>query len=566
MKELKKYLKVTPLMLVSLLVLAGCKKEKIDSGYDNRVITDARKSSSVRIINLSGYNQVIANGDTLTNYIIRKPNDPLESFYPGTNYFPDNGRLGTTWNIQQSFLKNGTAKVLVERIAYQSAKDTLGLNVKEDAQPADYYLLPGANVQVTGQPDFIKVPRSIAAASNPASFKVRILNLSATVKPEQGMESINGPMSLAWADGTLISSKTNNILPGQYSDYIELPYTTAQLKVLTPAGIQVPGFGDGQILNPSTSTIEGLTMTYVPIKTYVPGGVYTIVVAAREFKIPYRSSNTGETVTGYQNSLRVINDVSEPVNLTYGRLQAVNAIPGINGMKVLVNGKALGAPMNYTAQTSYEPFVIGNYKIEATDASGTVIASNSLNLGANTNFTLWVHPDASGKTTISAVANDLSGTLYAGTGNGDDATYSRYTAGFPFNIRFLNLCPDMPYLSLTTNNAQDFQGPYGFNTAAVKNLRPGIFPIEFPYVIPPYDAKPYQILAFRSSPTVFPGTWASDIPVVNSKDLIARPELYVRGNLPNQEPGFYTIALVGSTSPSAPADKKAKMIIVKHSK
>lgn len=566
MKELKKYLKVTPLTLVLLLVLAGCKKEKIDSGYDNRVITDARKSSSVRIINLSGYNQVVANGDTLTNYIVRKPNDPLESFYPGTDYFPDNGRLGTTWNIQQSFFKNGTAKVWVERIAYQSIKDTLRLDVKEDAQPADYYLLPRANVQVTGQPDFIRVPRSVAAASDPASFKVRILNLSATVKPEQGMESINGPMSLAWADGTLISSKTNNILPGQYSDYIELPYTTAQLKVLTPDGIQVPGFGDAQVLNPSTSTIEGLTLTYVPIKTYVPGGVYTIVVAAREFEIPYRSSNTGETVKGYQNSLRVINDVSEPVNLTYGRLQAVNAIPGVNGMKVLVNGKALGAPMNYTAQTVYEPFIIGNYKIEATDASGAVIASNSLNLGANTNFTLWVHPDASGKTTISAVANDLSGTLYAGTGNGDDATYSRYTAGFPFNIRFLNLCPDMPYLSLTTNNAQDFQGPYGFNTAAVKNLRPGIFPIEFPYVIPPYNAAPYQIMAFRSSPTVFPGTWASDIPVVNSKDLIARPELYVRGDLPNQEPGFYTIALVGSTSPSAPADKKAKMIIVKHSK
>ncbi|WP_367865537.1 DUF4397 domain-containing protein [Pedobacter sp. WC2423] len=567
MKELKKYLKVIPFMPVLLLVLAGCKKEKIDSGYDNRSITDARKSSSVRIINLADYNQVQANGDTLTNYIIRQPNDPMGSAFPGTVYFPEKGRLETTWNIQQNFFKNGTAKILVEHAAYQMQKDPLQLEVKEDVQPADYYLLPTETyAQVTGQPAFVRVPRSVAAASNPSSFKVRILNLSATVKPEQGMESINGPMSLAWADGTLISSKTNNILPGQYSDYIELPYTTAQLKVLTPDGIQVPGFGDGQVLNPSTSTIEGFTLTYVPLKTYVPGGVYTIVVAAREFVIPYRSSNNGETVKGYQNSLRVINDVNEPVNLTYGRIQAVNAIPGVNGMKVLVNGKALGASMNYTGQTAYEPFIIGDYKIEATDASGAVIASNSLKLGANTNFTLWVHPDANGKTTISAVANDLSGTLFSGAGSGDDATYSRYKAGFPFNIRFLNLCPDMPYLTLTTNNAQDFPSAYGFNTDAVKNLRPGIFPVESPYIRASYDAKPYQIMAFRSSPTVFPGTWASDIPVVNSKDLIARPELYVRGDLPNQEPGFYTIALVGSTSPSAPADKKAKMIIVKHSK
>jgi hypothetical protein len=54
--------------------------------------------------------------------------------------------------------------------------------------------------------------------------------------------------------------------------------------------------------------------------------------------------------------------------------------------------------------------------------------------------------------------------------------------------------------------------------------------------------------------------------VLTGQHLIARPELYVRGGLPNHEPGIYTIALVGSTSASAPANQKAKMIILKHTK
>lgn len=566
MKELKKYLKVVSPVLVLLLLLAGCKKEKTDFGYDNRSVTDARKSSSVRLVNLAGYNQIQVNGDTLTNYIVRVPNDPLELYFPGTKYFPENGRLSTTWSIPQGLLKNGMAHILVERKAYQALSDPQQLDVQEDGQqPVDYYFLPTKTVaQVTGQPSFVKVPRSVSAAANPANFKVRILNLCGTVLPAEGMENLTGAMSLAWADGTLVSSQTNNILPGQYSPYIELPYTTAQLKILTPSGIQVPGYGEGQVLNPSTSTIEGLTLSYVPLKTYVPGGVYTIVIAAREFIIPYRNGNNGETVKGYQNSLRVINDVAEPVNLTYGRVQAVNTIPGTRNMKILVNGKALGTAVNYTEPTTYEALVTGDYKAEAVDASGTVLANLSFKLGPNTNYTLWVHPDINGKTTISAVANDLSGT-FVGEAT-DDATYARNRAEFPFNIRFLNLCPDMQYLTLTTNNAQNFSSQFGFNTVAVNNLRPGIFPIESPYIRAFQEAKPYQIMAFRSSPSVIPGTWASDIPILNSQELIARPELYVRGALPNHEPGIYTVALVGNTSPSAPATQKAKMIIVKHSK
>ena len=557
MKELKKYL-----LFFLMLAIVACKKDKTDFQSDNRKVTDARKNSSVRLVNLAGYNQLQLNGDSLTNYVVRAPNDPLTGQYPGTLYFPDNGRLGTTWSIPQNLLDKGAAKLLVETKIYNPLKNPLELEVREDAQQAmDYYLLPTPLSGVTGQPAFVKIPRSVSSPANPANFKVRILNLSARVLPDQQMEDLLGPMSLTWADGTAVSDKTNNILPGQYSEYIELPYGTAQLKVLTQNGIQVPAVGP-DVLEATTSTIFGTTLTYAPVKTYAPGGIYTIVVAAREFDIPYRSGNPGETVKGYQNSFRIMNDISEPLNLTYGRVQAVNAVPDALGMKVLVNGKILDGPINYMAHTAYQSLVVGSYTVEAADASGAVLATKNFQLDANTNFSFWVHPDANGKTTISAVANDLSGTFVGEAG--DDASSSRFTQEFPFSIRFLNLCPDVPYLTLTTDNAQAFSSVYGFNTVAVNNLRPGIVPTNSPYIRPYQDARAYQIMAFRSSPSVVPGTWASDIPVLTGRSLIARPELYVRGELPNHEPGFYTIALVGSTK--ATASGKAKMIIVKHSK
>ncbi|SDF55772.1 protein of unknown function [Mucilaginibacter pineti] len=569
MKELNKYLSGSFFWigLLLLLVLGSCKKTKQDFNTDNRNITDVRKNSSVRIINLAGYNQLQVNGDTLTNYVVRPLNDPLENSYPGTKYFPDNGRLGTTWSIPQGLLINSSARLLVETKSYQGGGARLDLQVQEDAQQAlDYYLLPGpaSNALTAGLPDFLKIPRSIAAAPDPSHFKIRILNLTGKVTGDPRLEDLVTPLSLTWADGTPVSSETSNILPGKYSEYIELPYCTAQLKVLTTNGIQVPGNGQYMVLNPTTSTIVGTSLTYAPIKTFAPGGVYTMVVTPRQFNIPTAGTTTGETTTAYQNSLRLINDIAEPVNITYSRMQAVNALPGINGIKIMVNGKPLGAAIDYTSYTEYGTFIIGQYTIQAVNAAGTVLASTSLKPDANSNYTLWVHPDAGGKTTITAVANDLSGTL---VGNAtDDATYARNYDEFSFTMRFLNLCPDMPYLTLTTDNAQDFNSVYGFNTGAVNNLRPGIVPIEFPYIRAVYNANPYQIMAFRSTPAVVPGTWASDIPVLTGKDLIARPALYVRGTLPNHEPGFYTIALVGKTDAGVPTAEKAKMIIVKHSK
>lgn len=555
-----------------VLALSTCKKNKKDFGYDNRVITDTRKSSSLRIVNLGGYSQVIMDGDTLTSFKFADPTAPTVPVLPGTKYFPESGSLGSTWSIPQSLLKGGKAHAQIETGGFNVLVQKLGIDVQENAsQGVDYYLQTSDSRNSPTIPQYIMVPRDIAAPADPTKFKVRILNLSAIVN-RTSMENLVGPLSLTWADGTPVSDKTNNIALGKYSEYVELPYTTAQLKVLTNAGIQVPGVTSNSIF-PATSTLtsargwppEDTRLTFAAFKSFVPGGVYTIVVAPYYFNIPYLNGNPGESLKDYQSAIRIITDVSEPVNVTYARVQAVNTLPGVNGVKITMNGQPLGNALAFTDHTDYQNFITGNYTIEAKDASGAVLATNHMSLDANSNFTLWLHPDANGKATVSPVANDLSRVI-AGTNAGDDATYVRNRLDYPFSIRFLNLCPDVPYLTFTKDNGQSFMSNYNLNAAAVNNLAPGIFPTEAPYIQLDYDNVAYKILAYRSQPNVIPGSWANDIPSLSGKYLIARPALYVRGGLPNHEPGIYTIALVGSTKATAPADQKARMIILKHTK
>ena len=72
-------------------------------------------------------------------------------------------------------------------------------------------------------------------------------------------------------------------------------------------------------------------------------------------------------------------------------------------------------------------------------------------------------------------------------------------------------------------------------------------------------------MAYRSAPNIIPGTWANDIPVLTSQDFIARKSLYTTAGrtIPVQEPGIYTVALIGR---SGAAGATAKMMILKHKK
>lgn len=566
-----KYIYFATGMMLLAGIFQSCKKDKSDYYYDNRPITDVRNNSAVRIVNLSGNNQVIANGDTLTNYKIVPPGATTEeSLMPGTKYFPENGRIGTVWSIPRELLKNGKATLKVENRSYNGLNEPVDFDVEETYNdPADYYLLRGLATNTGSLPQVMKVPRSVTAPAKAGYFKIRILNLASLLKPQNSNEeNVALPLSLTWADGTPVSEVTNAIAPGLYSEYIEVPYGTYQFKVLTPQGTAVTAAGGNNsettdIIDPETSTLVkpstgrphtvSTNLTYAPVRTYQPGGIYTIVVSENVFAIPYYNGNPGETVDIHQNGFRIIADITEPLNNTYVRLQAVHTLPGERAVTVKINGQSL-ATLAYASHSDYSTYVYGDSKIEAVNADGKILASVEMQLSAGLNYTAWVYQQPDGKPGITVVSNNLSGTYSNNNGQGQDGTYAVSKQDYPFHIRFLNLCKDLPYVSFTSNDGQAIQG-----VEATHNLEPGKVPVQLPYARFTQQQSAYQLMAFRSSPGVYPGNWITSIPVLNSTDFIARKELYVRGALPVHEPGVFSVALIGQS-------ENAKMIIVKHTK
>ncbi|ASZ11279.1 DUF4397 domain-containing protein [Chitinophaga pendula] len=566
--------------LLSGALISSCVKEKEDLRSDNRVINDARKASNIRLVNPIGYNQVVINGDTLTNYVIipKSPQYPQWE-YPGTTYFPSNGRLGNNWSIPRSLLKDdGTAMLKVEMNGFQLPLRTLEFKVQEDhSRPMDYYLLAQKEdaFVIDAPPSVMPIPRSINPSPRPDHFKIRVVNMAARLA-DQGanVENVALPLTLTYADGNTVSALTSNIAPGQYSEYVEVPYGTYQFKILTPAGTQVAAHGgslneDAHKTEPTTSTIAKDTsgrphavstgLTYAPIRTYQPGGIYTIVITPKKFIIPYYNGNPGEEVDMMQNGFDVIADISEPYNYQYTRIQWVNALPGSAGITMHMNGRKMDDGLSFAASSNYMTTVAEKTAFKAIDAAGKEIASAEYQLKAGDNYSVWLYEDAAGKAMIHVVTNNLSG-IYTTIGNGgQDATYDRFKRSFSTDIRFLNYCPDLPYITFTGTNGQPFTS--GVNMALAQ-IPAG----SSPYARFGATAVGYQIMAYRSTPSVIPGRWLEDIPVVKSEQLIARRALYVRNKLPIQEPGVYTIALIGGYKNNTPSAQKARMIIVKHTK
>lgn len=574
---MKRYFNNSSGLLVMILLLAACKKDKSDFEYDNRPVIDNQKKSNVRIINLAGFNQVVANGDSLTNFVVKGPNDPTEGRYPGTKYFPNNGRVGKIWEVPMD-LFDGAEKLRLD-FAWRSSSGVGNGDVSFTAEnsyanPTDYYLLP--STFMTGQPSVLPVPRNVHAPTKPDHFKIRIINLtgdpiSKAYSPNGPQEDLRGAVSLSFADGTPVSEKTNNISTGSpVSEYIELPYGTYQFKVLTADGRQIPSPSSSlqdrglTMFDPPTSTIaQRLTVSthlvYAPVGVYQPGGIYTIVVTPQRFN--YFTNEMDEESFAFQNAFQVINDNSPAANLTYCRMQGVNAF-STDVISIKANGKPVGSSLVFGIAGDYVALVNGTYKIEATDASGKVLASTEQVLRPAQNYTAWLYPNTDGSSRLLVVANDLSGSWY--NGNSDDGTFDRFQFDYYFYKRFLNLSPDNPYITFTMGNGQPAQS-VGDNAKSGVNLQPGVPVFEKPYMRSGRAAPVYEIMAYRSSPDIVPGTWADDIPVLSSQDLIARKALYTNAGrgLPAQEPGVYTVALIGRSGNGAP---KAKMMIVKHNK
>lgn len=560
---------IAGVLLLAVLLLGGSCKKKLDFGYDNRLGRQPMAASSIRLVNLAGATELSIGSIPLTSFI--QPDK--DGYYGpdrtrGTVYFPETGRMGTTFLIPQQFVN---AAGWVDSILFNSfmgLPESRPFKAKDDFNnPHDYYYVRFRPNTAALTDSFFDVPRSVSPPVDPSSFKVRLLNLSSTPDGYSVPGLFRkGPMSLAWSDGTVIPG-LQHIAPASWSDYVEIPYGSYQLKVVDAAGREVQG-NSSLILNPATGTLmdyygtpgpggrADTWLTYAPFKTFQPGGVYTIVVSMNFDCVITNGNPNGETTKTEGNTFRILADMTEPVNLTYGRVQAVNAFQG-KEVSWQVNGSPLGGALAFTRQTPFERYITGNYTIKAVDKGGAVLAEKELNLQPGDNITAWLYPDNSGAPAIVLAANNLSAKYYNGNG-GEDGSYSMYKDGFPFWIRFLNLCPGLNEVTFTSDNGQAFP-VYSGTTAnsATQHILQGKAVIQDPYAQLAINL-PGQILAYASSPGVLPGDWLQQIPALQSRDFIARKALYQTPELPNREPGFYTVALVGSSPDNA------RIIIVKH--
>lgn len=575
----KKLGQILLLLPLSIFLFNSCKKQNLDYTYDYRRNQEAAKESNVRLVNLSLNNQMTVNGDSLTNfYLPRRGNvPPEESTYPGTKYFPKNGLLGLTWNMPQDlFGAKGTAVIKTDYLSNNPVLSApLEFQAVENYKEAkDYYLLIGHQSLVVGGRQYVEVPRSVTAPSKPDHFKIRVLNLSLRFPSGNPMENLNGPYTLAFADGTAVSASTTGIQPGAWSEYIEVPYGTYQFKILTADGRQVPAVGQEYYshINTALSTMTATNgrgsstsgQTYAPVQTFQPGGVYTIVVHPA-----YYTWDTGQDdIKDVQNGFRIIPDITEPQNTSYSRIQLANALPE-SQLQLRIKGKLNGITA-YSTASAYQQVISGKQLMEVLNADGKLLLSQEAELLPGGNYTLWAQPGAPNETKAVLVSNNLNGSWYTGEGNnGGNAAMDRRISRYPFHLRFLNLCPELPYATFTDDRGV----PYGTNMqeSSGVNLKPGIPFMDDPYTRLSYDNNGiefYQIMAYTSGPNKVPGDWLANIlPIVSTDYLVARPQLYTNVNrrLPAHEPGVYTVALVGHlNSNGSPA--AAKFMIVKHTK
>lgn len=579
--------------ILGIMLLAGlwsCKKDKSDALYIEQPFPPPLTASTTRIMNVGvKWTELFVDSVQLTSMTSANS----EGFYLDANTKPSiyfqNGRVSTTYAIPQKFIRqDGTATVtygslipgagtLTGGIASLAASRTF--NIKEDVNnPLDYYLViwgPHGNPgDMIYDDSLFAVHRSISPPANPQNFKIRILNLSSG--PDQSGNT--GDMSLTYADGTPVSTTTSNVQPGVASGYVEVPYGTFQFKVLTADGRLVPAVANGdeglnaidaptgtfQVgANPPVSTHFG----YAPIHTYQPGGVYTILISANnDYTYTPPGSNSGNHVS--INTFRMIADITEPQNLSYARVQAVNALPG-TGITATVDGKPLQEnPVTFTSASAYQTYITGSHELEIKDASGASLGKQTISMQGGNNFSAWVYPDASGKPAVKVIANNLSGSFYKNPANtGDNGAYDQYTITEPFNIRFLNLSTDVPEITMTDGNGQPIPGYIISAASATQHLTQGEVVTDQPYAQFYTLAGLSALKVYASKSNIVPGDWLSGVATLPGTAFIANPALYTaQGTLPGYECGIYTVALVGTLNPKDAGDQKAKLMVIKHNK
>jgi hypothetical protein len=587
------------IFILLLIALSSCVKDKKDNIIPPLDVSN-KSSSAIRLFNFyNGDVDVTVNNIPLTAYPDGNPGTPDQTTQIGLSLFPKGAWLaadnGSPFVVPNSLLdKNGRIHIVIQPRAstYINAVTTLDTVIENDVvHPRDYYFKADGNVEV--------LVRDNVPPADPQRYKLRIINLGGPVDEF----NMVGPVTLTNADGTLVNSALSNVAPGVTSAYVELPYGANNFKVFISngAGIditrQMAEAANYPVFNPCVADVQLQEGIATQLRTFKPGGVYTIVVCPNLYTLFVcdKTSSMGH----FCNTYRVLTESDPGVNYTYARMSAVNALPDEQAT-ITIDGQPLGGqtldyvgntPQDVAYATQYGIFVQGQHSVKLLGAGGTELASENINLYPYDNYTIWAYEKPDGKPGLLFEANDMTGTVYtsptAATYLPDDGTVgskNRVTFKYSIETRFMNLCPDVPYTTFQ-NDAQPF-GPLasvGFDTLrnprAFTNIPSGSLPINVPPII--YIAGPFSnfatsgaisdqaymptlIRAFQSTPGKLgevPGTLMEDVQPLNArKAYIANPALYTSESLmPAEEPGTYTVALVGNHSKGT-----AKLVLIKH--
>ncbi len=528
-------------MVAGSVVLTSCKKNLV-SDTILPVTGLPANNSSIRLFNLFGFPMdVTVNNIPLTAY----SQSGTTGVGQGVALFP-----GGVWNDGTSFTipytlinKDGTAKIsILPRVYNKSGASPLPapadtVLADDPLHPTDYYLLSDGHLH--------PIARSAAVPSQPFDFKIRVINLSSITDTN----NLAGPMTLTYADGSLVDPKLTNVQQGSISDYVELPYAAIEFKLFANQNFTQqlsrlpvepnfqPGSGGGGVFDQEAR--------FSPTQTFKPGGVYAVVISQN---IIQYFDRFGTVYYVPANSYRIITENSPAVNITYARIQAVNVYPSAGKIDVQVDGRSLGTRGSFGENTDYSIFVQGNHQVQAFDQNGNLLVQQNMLLFPYDNITAWVYENDS-VPALCFSANDMN------------------SVHINMQFNFLNLCSGLPFLTFAADN----YGPLG------ANLLLGEPVTENPYLA--YDLTPgplnpnqpdlFDILrAYASSPgppVKVPGAYLDHITPIYSRDFVANPAMYSQPAL-NGEPGDYTVALIGKMGVAVTDSNAARILILKHSK
>lgn len=539
-----------------LLLGTSCSKDKQDISSAHLPDEHNNTKSSVRLIMPLGSTDLQVNDTRLTDWVSYSLIS--QALPKPTPYFPVTGKFSGTYFIPQQFM-NAQGQATVKIVTAQSNGDQVqdSFVVQDNyAQPLDYYLSTSADPVPGGIYTYSAVPRATAAPAAPSSIRVRVVNLANNLDG-----GATNHLTLTYADGSPVSAATSGVGPRAVSDYVEIPYGTYQFKLLIDGTTrQVPGKAP-QLLNLTSSSNYALGATqvyYAPVQSYLPGGVYTILVSLISGSYQFGDS----PVT--PNCFQVITDIAPGANLTYGRVQAVNAADE-TGLQWQVDADSI-TTIAYGNASAYRTLIAGRHMLTVKDAKGKTVSTQTFTLYSGDNLSFWAWPGNADSVRVTRIQNNMGGIRSTQlNSDGSDVSNGIYDP-LKFDMirqtRFLNFCPDFPYITFTGANGALFAKGIFSDPLAAQNLQPGQAPdarvVSYPYVNLGYNADG-TVQAYSSRPQVLPGDRLTAVTPLGVNDFVHMPLAYANGNV-GTEPGVYTVALIGRND----ATHHPRLIVVKH--